>query len=123
MKIICLVGMPGAGKGAVGKILEKGKIPIVVMSSVVREEVKKRGRRQLPAQVTARGADFQDPERARPRFCQREDSSVATASSGLELIGEAGCLRHQTVAHGPSLAGAADTAGRIPCSGTRRQAR
>ena len=42
MKIICLVGMPGTGKGEVGKILEQEKIPIVVMSSVVREEVKKR---------------------------------------------------------------------------------
>lgn len=42
-KIICLVGMPGAGKGEVGKILEQERILVVVMSSVVREEVKKRG--------------------------------------------------------------------------------
>lgn len=42
MKIICLVGMPGAGKGEINKILESEKIPVVVMSSIVREEVKKR---------------------------------------------------------------------------------
>ncbi|MBI4167925.1 MAG: AAA family ATPase [Candidatus Aenigmarchaeota archaeon] len=43
MKIICLVGMPGAGKGSVGRIFEQENIPIVVMSSIVRDEVKKRG--------------------------------------------------------------------------------
>ncbi|MBI3413330.1 MAG: AAA family ATPase [Candidatus Aenigmarchaeota archaeon] len=43
MKIICLVGMPGAGKGEVNKILESENIPTVVMSFVVRDEVKKRG--------------------------------------------------------------------------------
>ncbi len=34
--------MPGAGKGEINKILESEKIPVVVMSSIVREEVKKR---------------------------------------------------------------------------------
>ncbi|MBI1972292.1 MAG: AAA family ATPase [Candidatus Aenigmarchaeota archaeon] len=43
MKIICLVGMPGAGKGEVNKVLESEDIPVVVMSSVVRDEVKNRG--------------------------------------------------------------------------------
>ncbi|MBI2084911.1 MAG: AAA family ATPase [Candidatus Aenigmarchaeota archaeon] len=42
MKIICLVGMPGSGKGEINKILESENIPTVVMSSIVRDEVKKR---------------------------------------------------------------------------------
>ncbi len=42
-KIICLVGMPGAGKGEVGKILRDKGIPIITMSSVPKAEVLKRG--------------------------------------------------------------------------------
>ena len=42
-KIICLVGMPGAGKGEVGKILQNRGIPIITMSSIPKAEVLKRG--------------------------------------------------------------------------------
>ncbi|MFH0890121.1 MAG: AAA family ATPase [Candidatus Aenigmatarchaeota archaeon] len=41
--IICLVGMPGAGKGEVGKILQTKGISVTTMSSVPKAEVRKRG--------------------------------------------------------------------------------
>jgi len=43
MKIICLTGTPGAGKGEISKILKEKNIPVIVMSDVPREEVRKRG--------------------------------------------------------------------------------
>ncbi len=43
MKIICLVGMPGAGKGEASRIIAESGAPIFVMSSVVRDEVRRRG--------------------------------------------------------------------------------
>ncbi len=42
-KIICLVGMPGSGKGEIGKILQGEDIPVITMSSVPKAEVRKRG--------------------------------------------------------------------------------
>ncbi len=43
VKIICLVGMPGGGKGETSRILKSNGIPTVLMSDIVREEMRKRG--------------------------------------------------------------------------------
>ncbi len=42
MKIICLVGMPGGGKGEISRILKSNGIPTVLMSDIVREEMRRR---------------------------------------------------------------------------------
>jgi len=46
--IICVVGMPGSGKGQIVKIFEKYGVPHVSMGDVVREEADKRGVPRTP---------------------------------------------------------------------------
>lgn len=48
MKIICITGMPGAGKNEVVKFFEERGIPIVHMGDVVREEARRRRQRVTP---------------------------------------------------------------------------
>ncbi|MBI4177590.1 MAG: AAA family ATPase [Candidatus Aenigmarchaeota archaeon] len=43
MKIICLAGMPGAGKGEASRVIAGHGVPVFTMSSVVRDEVRRRG--------------------------------------------------------------------------------
>lgn len=48
MKVICITGMPGAGKNEVAKFFEEKDIPIVHMGDVVREEARRRRERITP---------------------------------------------------------------------------
>ncbi|MBI5253517.1 MAG: flagellar hook-basal body complex protein FliE [Euryarchaeota archaeon] len=48
MRVICITGMPGAGKNEVAKFFEEKDIPIVHMGDVVRKEARRRRRRITP---------------------------------------------------------------------------
>jgi dephospho-CoA kinase len=51
MKIICIVGMPGAGKGTAVEVLREKGLPVVNMGDVVRREAEARGYEVTPTNL------------------------------------------------------------------------
>ncbi|MFH1773467.1 MAG: AAA family ATPase [Methanobacteriota archaeon] len=76
MKIICITGMPGAGKNEVARFFEERGISIVRMGDVVREEAERRGCRITPENLGKISAglreEFGEEEIARRCFEQIE---------------------------------------------------
>jgi dephospho-CoA kinase len=49
MKLIIMTGMPGAGKSEVADAFQRAEVPVIVMGDVIREEVRRRGLEETPA--------------------------------------------------------------------------
>ena len=84
-KIICLTGMPGAGKGIVSDIAKTIGIPVYVMGDVVREEATRRGLPHKPEILNAIAKELREKE-GPAAVAKRVASKIAGTKSGIILI-------------------------------------
>lgn len=89
MKIICLVGMPGSGKGTVVEVFKEKGLQIVNMGDVVRREAQKRGYEVTPANLgrvsMSLREEFGDEEIA--RRCAASIKTGLSAGSSVVIEG------------------------------------
>ncbi len=83
--IICLTGMPGAGKGIVSEIARVKGIPVYVMGDVVREEATRRGLPHKPHILNAIAQELREKE-GPAAVAKRIASRIAESKSKIVLI-------------------------------------
>jgi len=77
LKIICVAGMPGAGKSIFASIAKEFSIPVITMGDAVRVEASKRGIPQTPETLGALMLEL-----------RREEGPEAVAKRCLDLLPE-----------------------------------
>lgn len=83
--IICLTGMPGAGKGIVSEIARGKGIPVYVMGDIVREEATKRGLPHKPHILNAIAQELREKE-GPAAVAKRISSRIVESKSRIVLI-------------------------------------